>query len=188
MSKHIVAMVGLVVMVGLSTVPATAQFGIFKRNQKIEFQALQDPQGRFSLEYPRRDWQLVPGGGTVRAVVFSIAQREGEAVVVVEHDRLNIALQPEEITDLFAQLEADHLKERNESATKMASTVVERNGGRMAVVEFERKGMKVAERVRQYSIPVGLDIYRIICSASLPLFQKHEAVFTHVADSFKSAR
>jgi hypothetical protein len=43
------------------------------------------------------------------------------------------------------------------------------------------------ETVRQYSLPLGKHLYRIVCSAPTASFGKHEPVFTAIVESFKVA-
>jgi hypothetical protein len=44
-----------------------------------------------------------------------------------------------------------------------------------------------AERVRQYSFPVGQDLYRVTCAAVSSQFAKADPLFTALAESFRPA-
>ncbi|MFI5178388.1 MAG: hypothetical protein ACHQO8_07495 [Vicinamibacterales bacterium] len=158
--------------------PAPGEYG---RAPKLETQPFQGPNNRTRFEYPKKDWQAVPGGSSV---LVSLAQKKGEAAVVVEETRLNQALAAEDITDLFGQLEADVVKEHQPSATDVQSKVVDAGGRRFVILSYGRKGIAGPERVRQYSFPVGAELFRLTCSAPVPLFARYEPVFAHIAATF----
>lgn len=124
---------------------------------------------------------MVPGGSSV---VVSLTQRKGEAAVVVEESRLNQALAPDDITNLFGQLEADVVKEQQPSATDVQGKVVQAGGRRFVILTYGRKGVSGPERVRQYSIPSGVALFRLTCSAGVAQFPRYEPVFAHIAASF----
>ena len=63
--------------------------------------------------------------------------------------------------------------------------VLEGDGRRLVIVEFDRTGLKGPERVRQYSFPQSANLYRIVCSAPKNDFAKYEVIFAHVAASFR---
>jgi hypothetical protein len=163
--------------------PLDAQFGFLKGNSKVEYVAFRDPSQQFVLEYPK-DWQVIGGAGDV---VVSLAQKKNEAAVVVERFKMNTALAPQDVTDLFAQIETDVLKERQPKATEIASKVVDQNGHRLIVLDYSRVGVAGPERVRQYSFPIGQALYRLTCSAPTAQFAKYDPVFAHVADTFNAA-
>ena len=163
--------------------PLGAQFGLFKGNSKVEYVAFKDPGQQFVLEYPK-DWQAIGGAGDV---VVSLAQKKNEAAVIVERFKMNTALAPQDVTDLFAQIETDVLKERQPKATDVASKVVDQNGQRLIVLDYARVGVAGPERVRQYSFPLGQVLYRLTCSAPTVHFAKYDQVFAHIADTFKTA-
>jgi hypothetical protein len=158
--------------------PSAAEYG---RAPKLETQPFAGPNGRIKFEYPKKDWQIVPGGSSV---IVSLAQKKGEAAVVVEQTRLNQALAPDDITDLFGQLESDTVKEHQPSATDLRAKVVDASGRRFIIVDYARKGVAGPERVRQYSFPVGADLYRLTCSAATAQFPRYESVFAHLAATF----
>lgn len=151
------------------------------RTTRTQFQPLKGPYGRIALEYPRKDWQIVSGGGSV---IMTLAQRKSEAAIVIEHSRLNAALAPEEITDVFKDLEVDTIKERQPNAAAIESKLIEIDGRRLIGIQYTRPGVKGPERVRQYSFPDGQDMYRLICSAQSLQFAKYEAIFSHIAATF----
>lgn len=151
------------------------------RAPKLDVQKFVGPGNRIRFEFPKKDWQLV-AGGTISIV--SLTQKSGQAAVVVEHTKLNAALAPDDITDLFAQLEADQIKQQQPDASDVQSKLVSVDNRRFVIVGYTRRGVTGAERVRVYSVPVGSDLYRLTCSAAAPQFARYEQVFAHVAATF----
>lgn len=139
----------------------------------------------FSLEYPKKDWIVVPGGGAATVV---LAQAKGNASVIVERVVLKAELGPDDITDLFAQLETESIQQRAPKAADFRSKVLDVTGGRLVAVQYALDGSKGPERVRQYSIPVGTNLYRLTCAAPIGQFQIFDPVFAHIAASFMPAR
>jgi len=148
---------------------------------KLDMQWFQGPNNRIRFEYPKKDWQLVPGGSSV---VVTLAQKKGEAAVVVEQNRMNQALASEDITELFGQIEVDIVKERQPSASDVQAKLVQASGRRLVILTYSRKGVAGPERVRQYSIPTGIELFRLTCSAASAQFTRYEPVFAHLAASF----
>jgi hypothetical protein len=113
----------------------------------------------------------------------------GEASCVVERFRLRQALTPDQVTDVFAQIEADLLKENQPAATEVAARPVTDGGKRLIVIDYSRpdrnpSGDKpVPERVRQYSYPVERNLFRVTCGASNGQFAKYEGIFTAIIKS-----
>ena len=161
--------------------PATA-WGQFGRNRPIEFQPFQAPSKRFAMQYPKKDWNVVVGAGSV-LVLF--AHVKAEASVAVDHTVMKQALSRDEITQLFADLEVDDLKQREPAAQGFKTALrTESDGRRIIVIEFTRPGIKGVEQVRQYLLPNGADLYRLICSAAPVHFGKYDAVFERMAATF----
>jgi hypothetical protein len=158
--------------------PAPNEVG---RAPKLEVQKFVGPGNRIRFEFPKKDWQLV-AGGTV--AIVSVTQKAGQAAVVVEHTRLNAPLAPDDITDLFAQLEAEQIKQQQPDASDVQSKLVSIDNRRFVIVGYTRRGVAGAERVRVYSVPVGSDLYRLTCSAAAQQFARYEQVFAHVAATF----
>ena len=141
------------------------------------------PDGKFALEYPSKDWQMLPGVGSV---VATLAQRNSEASVVINYARMNQVLAPSEINDLFAELESEDLVFRQPEAKGAKPSIVNVGGRRVVVIQYSRAGLKGKEQVVQYTVPVGQDVYQLICSAQAALFAKYEPMFTHAIESFQS--
>jgi hypothetical protein len=189
------AVVGaLIVALGGATVsaqvtpPAAGEYG---RAPKLDVQQFTIQQIHF--EYPKKDWEIVPRPNTAvipgaTAPIVSVVQRKREAAVVIEQTRLHQPLALDDITDLFSQLEADSVRERQPQATDVKAKLVDVGGGRrLAILTYGRPGVGGPERVRQYSIPAGADLFRLTCVATAAQFARYEAVFAHVAASFAVA-
>jgi hypothetical protein len=143
------------------------------------FRAFQD---QFTFEYPLKDWDPMPGG---TSSLVAMAQRKREAAVVVEYQPLRLELAPSEIDQDFAKLEAEPVTTRQPSATDVTVKLIDVGSTRVIVVEYTRKGLAGAERVRQYSLPMGKQLYRLVCSAPAALFAKHEPTFAAMVETFK---
>jgi hypothetical protein len=171
-----------------ATPPAAGEYG---RAPKLEVQQFDNRQIRF--EYPKKDWEIVPRPATAvipgaTAPIVSVVQRKREAAVVVEQTKLHQPLALDDITDLFSQLEADSVRERQPQATDVRAKLVDVGGGRrLVILTYGRQGVGGPERVRQYSIPAGADLFRLTCVATVGQFGRYEAVFAHVAASFAVA-
>lgn len=153
--------------------------------QRANYLLFTDPQKRYSVEFPK-DWQWTMVSGSGEPLVTFVHPRK-EAAVVVERQRLRVALGRDQITDTFAQIETDLLKENQPRASDIASKMVTQNGRRLILIDYFRPGLDVRERVRQYSYPVGQDLYRITCMAISTEFSKYESTFDTVVSSLKSA-
>ena len=192
MTRLRTSLVVLAVAAGLAPVsaqdagpPAAGEYG---RAPKLEVQQFDNRQIRF--EYPKKDWEIVPRATAAvmpgaTAPIVSLVQRKRQAAVVVEQTKLHQPLAVDDITDLFSQLEADSIRERQPQATDVRSKLVDVGGGkRLVILTYGRPGVGGAERVRQYSIPAGADLFRLTCVAATAQFARYEAVFAHVAASF----
>jgi len=146
-----------------------------------KFIELKGPGGMFSLEYPEKDWQVVPGGGSV---VLTLAQKGNQAFIVIDHTRSDISLSPDEVGAVFLESERARVASRQSGARVIAATLTTTPAGPVAVLHYTRPGLKAPESVVQYSVPFGQDLFRLICSAQTAQFAKFEPVFVHVATSF----
>lgn len=181
MLRCVVVMAILVTSVAAAT-PVSGQGVLFWRS-RADFKAFKDPAGKFVLEYPN-DWQVVDGVGDV---IVTFRQKKGEALLVVERFHLNLPVGKEDIDANLARVETDVLRERQPTASGVVSKIVDKNETRLILIDYKRTGLTQAEQVRQYSFPIGQEIYRLICSAATGLFTKYEPGFARVADSFKAS-
>jgi len=171
--------------------PAPNEYG---RAQKLEVQPFETGNKQIRLEFPKKDWDVVPANSAPVSVpgvtwpIVSIVQKRRDAAIVVEGVRLHQPLAQDDITDLFGELESSAIRERQSLAKDLQAKVVQAGGRRLVIVTYNRQGTAGAERVRQYTIPGGgADLYRLTCSATTAQFARYEAVFAHVAASFTVA-
>ena len=141
-------------------------------------------QERFTFEYPVKDWETTAGG---TSSLVTLAQKKGEAAVVVEYQPLRLELAPSEIDQDFAKLEAEPVTSRQLGAADVTVQLIDVGSNRVIIVDYTRKGIGGAERVRQYTLPLGKQMYRLVCSAPAALFAKHEPTFMAMMQSFKVA-
>lgn len=153
----------------------------FGRTKEPRMAPFKDPAGRFTLDVPSRDWLRVPGAGTT---LLTLTEEDVEAAVVLEMVPLEVPLTPEDVTTLFAELEARGVRTREKTSSGFVQRLVQAGGRRVAVVEYSRLGDKGAERVRLYSYPVGDKLYRLACSTRVQQLKKYSPVFAHIAASF----
>lgn len=135
-----------------------------------EVKARRTSIGTVSIDVPEKDWQQLPGAGTVLA---TIAAKSGLGAVVIERSRLAQPLTSEDTTELLAELETDQVREREPGAVALRGDLDEHPTlGRVVRVRYARKGARGDEQVLQYSIPAGWDLYRIVYSAQAREFEK----------------
>jgi len=144
-----------------------------------------DPGKRFSIEFPNTwTWMIIQGS---QEPLATFVHPRKEAAVVVERFKLPVRLNPGDITDLFAEIEAAKVKENQRDVSAVVARIVTRADLKGAVVDYVRGGLSESERVRQFSIPVGDDVYRITCMALASRFQQYELEFEIVASTLKYA-
>lgn len=136
----------------------------------------------FSVDYPERDWTLVPGGNVA---LVAIMQRRGEATLVLERTPLQVELSAEEIGEVFLSVETEHIREASPSATDIKADLQELAGRRVAAFFYRRNGATGPERVLQYSMPVGKALYRIIAIARPDAFDRHLPALQAMAASVR---
>lgn len=169
----VVALVSLPAVVGRSGV-VYAQFN---------YDQFKDPANRFTLEYPREwFWQLIPGVGDVLA---AFTEKKGEAALIIERFQLQQKVAMNDMTDLFAQLELDVLKQKQPKATNFVSRLMDMPGRRIVVIDYARPGLLGPELARQYSYPIETSLYRLTCSSPQAYFGRYESAFARIAQTFK---
>jgi hypothetical protein len=136
---------------------------------------------RFTCEYPAKDWDIVAGGAASLVVV---TQKKHEATIVVEYQPMPIELAPSEIDDNFAKLEVEPISARQSGVSGLTSKILDVNGHRAIVIEYSRQGATGPEHVRQYSMPIGKHLYRVIGSAPNGNFERYAPTFEVAASSF----
>src|SRR5215471_24276 len=147
---------------GIAMPSAAGQWPFGRGNKSPNYLTFKDPAGRFSIEYPNKDWQVIPGTGSV---IVAFAQKNSDASVLVDYTKLKIALAPNEIDTGFGDLEVQLLKERQPTAANLKPRLLPSPSAPRVVIEFDRTSSQKQERVIQHSIPTGADLYRIVCAA-----------------------
>src|SRR5688572_31659088 len=121
--------------------------------QRQNYLLFTDPDRRFSVEFPR-DWNWMTVSPSGESLAVFVHPRK-EAAVVVERARLNVNLGKDEITEVFAEIEAAKLKESQPRASDVVAKIVTEQGKRLILIDYFRPGLGgIRERVRQYSFPV----------------------------------
>ena len=151
------------------------------RATKPQFQIQRAADAPLQVDLPKSDWMVLPTSGSL---VLAAASRKGDAVVLIERSSLRQPLDPGDITELFAQIEAEAIKERQPKASGFESKVLDAGSRRLVAVQYGRPGVLGSERVRQYSVPVGTDLYRLTCVSSAARFAVYDPIFSHIAASF----
>lgn len=155
----------------------------YSRTTRAQFQPVPVTDVTYRLEWPKKDWMLLPSGGSL---LVGVVPKKGDAVVLLERMSLQQALDPADITDLFAQIETDAIKERHPTASDFQSRILENGALRLVAVQFSRPGVLGSEKVRQYSIPVGRQLYRLTCASRAASFAAYEPLFAHMAATFSA--
>ena len=165
--------------------PAAGVDAWVARNPKLAKLRFTMTEPAFTIDFPKKDWVVAPGGG---AATLVLVQTKGEASVIVERAVLKAELGPGDITDLFAQLETEAIQQRTPKAADFKSKVLDVGTARRVVVQYVVAGAKGPERAGQYSIPAGTDLYRVTCSAPIAQFAVYDPIFAHMAASFAPGR
>jgi hypothetical protein len=187
MRRTTAGVAALILLVAAPTATSAGQAAATKtdpwlvKTAKLQFQPQRAAEAPVQLDVPKKDWSVLPSSGSVLLI---IASKKGDAVVLVERTSLLQPLEPADITDLFAQIETDAIKERQPKAAEFQSKVLDSGARRMVAVQYSRPGVLGAERVRQYSMPVGKQLYRVTCISSAAQFAAYDPVFAHIAASF----
>jgi hypothetical protein len=149
-------------------------------DKNTKYQTYKDPVGRFEVEYPAKDWRLLPSVGSSLAV---FARNDGPALGI---DLLRLAdrLTPGEIEALPNE-EVDRLREQQPRAKDFKSDMLEGRAGRGVLIRYTRIGTE-PESVMHYSIPVGQDLYRLSGVVPEKLLSKYEPIIMHMIQSFKA--
>ncbi len=145
------------------------------------YQLLRAFPDRFTCEYPAKDWDVVPGGASS---LVTISQKKREATIVVEYQPMQLELASNEIDDNFAKLEAEPISSRQSNVSGLTARISDVNGHRAVVIEYSRRGAMGPEHVRQYSLPIGKHLYRVIGSTPMAMFERYAPTFEVAAESF----
>lgn len=150
------------------------------RTTSVSFQPQRAADAPLQLDLPKKDWMVLPSSGSALLVM---ASRKGDAVVLVEGAVLRQALEVADVTDVFTQIEIDAIKARHPKAADFQSRVLTLGQRRLVAIQYGRPGVLGNERVRQYSMPIGKQLYRVSCISIAAQFGAYEPVFSHIAAS-----
>lgn len=147
----------------------------------IPTQPYTDPAGRFTMQYPRRDWQVFPGAGSA---LVTIGGAKGKASVQVEYFKLREPIKVDENYELIVGIESDFVRDRQPGADQIKGAPMRPDLKDIVVVDYVRPGAGGVDRIRQYSIISGANLFRVSCVAPATEFPKLEATFEQIAKSF----
>jgi hypothetical protein len=155
-------------------------FKVFVGDKNTSYQTFKDPAGRFELEYPTKDWRLLPSGGSSLAV---FARNDGPALFV-DHTRIVERLTPGEFERL-PEVEVERLKREHPNAKEFKSDRLDTKAGRGVLIRYSRIDGQ-PQAVVQYLIALDQDLYRLNGVAPERLFSKYEPIIMHMIQSFKA--
>jgi hypothetical protein len=162
----------------------TAEQNIFKRivgkDTNVKYQTFKDPAGRFEIEYPEKDWKRLPSGGSSLAV-FS---RSDGPTLIIERVTLAGPLTPQEMEGM-SSVELGNLKDAQPKATGFKSDMMDSKAGRGVIIRYSREGTG-PETVLQYTIAVGVDLFRINGVIPDKQLTKSEPIVMYMIQSFKA--
>jgi hypothetical protein len=144
------------------------------------------PWNTFTIDLPK-EWQLAPGYGPILlSAVEKTRSNQPAASIVIEHRSLAEPLTAQDVDAGLAGLEANDAKGRDPAGQDFKQEVKEVNGVRFVFLTYSRRGLSGMDTVIQYSVPSGSVMYRLVCIApTAQLAQRYQAIFAHVAASFK---
>jgi hypothetical protein len=178
------AIAGTALSVILCGAAAFAQAeAFFSRAAGLDVQEVPVGTAGAKVELPKRDWRVSPARDGDSVVTAE--QRRREAAIFVDAVSLEQPLASEDVTELLGELELERLQESNPEGQDFEVRMFRVGERRVAVVQFTRPVTRGRERVRQYSYPDGLVLYRLTCTASVDRFLRYEPIFAHVAASFR---
>jgi hypothetical protein len=161
-------------------VPLTAgQFlGIFGGDKDVKYTTYKDPGGRFEIEYPAKDWRVLPSAGSTLA---GFSGKDNTALFVESPFRMGDALTPAEVETL-PDIELARMKAQQPGVKEFKSESLDSKSGRGVLIRYSKTETEV---VLQYSIPVGKDLYRLNGVVPSRLVAKNEPVIVHMIQSFQ---
>lgn len=177
---RLTAVVSLVFL--LSAGPAAGQnpFKWITGDRGTKYEMYRDADGRFEMEYPAKDWRLLPSNSAATLVGFS---RNDGPTFFVDYVRLRDRLTKGEL-DAMADVEVTRLKDLQPKATGFKSELLDSRTGPGVLIRYSRPGTN-PESVIQYSIVANLDLYRLNGVVPEKQLSKYEPVIMHMIQSFQ---
>ena len=136
------------------------------------------------LEYPD-NWVQHTNIGTM---LILVSTKGGETAVALERAKLNQPLEPSEMTETFATIQAEVIKDQYPDATGLTAVIVTHPTlGPVVQADFTMPGSdpRRPDRLRQYVLPRGPFLYKIVCRARATDFAKQEAAFNTILKSLR---
>jgi hypothetical protein len=132
----------------------------------------------FTVDYPKKDWQLLVGTGSSVVVFF---HKNREASVAIERTKIEHPFAPNEIVAQTATLEIEEWQARRPLSTGFSHQLMDVAGARFIVIDFSQPGPTGAEHVRLYTMPRGTDWFRVVCTTTQRSFETHKETCHRIA-------
>lgn len=164
----------LLVMVAVVSAPSVASA------QRKNTKPLESAAYHVALEYPKKDWVVVPAAGGNIALVM---HKKGEASLALDYQVLRVSLAPDEIDETFQQIEVDALTQRAPHSRVTETTLSEMGGHKVVIIHYGAAGPTGDLDVTQYSIVEGSALYRLTCAVTRATLSRHGPVCDAAAQS-----
>jgi hypothetical protein len=196
-ARFVVVAIGCVIVAARpdAQAPANPWFGLQPNLKTID-----QPKvftGAFQIALPK-NWHMAPGHtGTIFSVVEDTKKWETGGLITLEYMQLQgpfetpliAGLSDKELIATAGEVELKTVRDRELSGKQFSVSLVARNPRIVFFVQYDRPGISgTDDHVAQYSIPIGLVMYRLICIAPAASIEKYRPVFAHVAASFQPAK
>jgi hypothetical protein len=149
-------------------------------DKDVKYATYKDPVGRFEIEYPAKDWRVLPSAGSTLA---GFSGKDNAALFIEAPFKMADALTPAEL-EALPEIELAALKKQQPGVKEFTSDMVDSRSGRGVLIRYSRATGET-EAVRQYSIPVGKDLYRLNGVVPSRLLAKNEPIIVHMIQSFQ---
>jgi hypothetical protein len=168
-----------VAMMGLGVVPMRAAVDdpAFVKSSTLKVSSWRLAKPAVSFEYPAKDWIDSGSGVTTLA---TLVQRKGEASMLLEYEATEFPTLA--VNDTFLGLEQDRVA-KIRAVTAMSGRILQTRDHGIAILEYTEQSAAGPDRVRIYVMPVGREVFRLICRAGIQQFPKYQEVFSHAAAS-----
>lgn len=169
-------------MVAAVASPSAAQFGFLRGNRDIKYRLYRDSANLFQLEYPEKDWRIIPlpiGGN----LMVQFSHKDG-ATFIVEHIRMPSAFTAGERAAM-AEGELERVRSQERATKDFKSETIETRGGSGILIRYQQVG-RGPERVVQCTIDIGVNLFRLNGVMPERLFAQFEPIVLHMIESFKS--
>jgi hypothetical protein len=150
--------------------------------KQADYRLFRSASAPFTVEYPKKDWQMVPGFGTA-TVLFTTLR--GDAMVGIEDVMLSVPLSDDDIGDTFIKYETDDVKRMWPAAQSMQTTMLKADAGPVVVIDFKQDAALGPQQIRQFSLPRKDHLYRVTCVSLPTSFPRYLPICEHIATTLK---